>query len=91
MAKETAPNRRYTDELKLETSRLADSMGISQAAKRLGMPSSNLGNWPQLKREANSESSPERGRSRVPRQSSRVPRTAASPNFDNSTNAQSTT
>ena len=43
MAKETVPNRRYTDEFKLEALRLAESVGINQAAKRLGMPSSSLG------------------------------------------------
>jgi transposase len=50
MAKETVPNRRYTDEFKLEALRLAESVGINQAAKRLGMPSSSLGNWARLKR-----------------------------------------
>jgi transposase len=50
MAKETIPNRRYTDEFKLEALRLAESVGINQAAKRLGMPSSSLGNWARLKR-----------------------------------------
>jgi transposase len=50
MAKETVPNRRYTDEFKLEALRLAESVGINQAAKRLGMPSSSLGNWVRLKR-----------------------------------------
>ena len=50
MAKETVPNRRYTDEFKLEALRLAGSVGINQAAKRLGTPSSSLGNWARLKR-----------------------------------------
>ena len=50
MAKETVPNRQYTDEFKLEALRLAESVGINQAAKRLGMPSSSLGNWARLKR-----------------------------------------
>ena len=35
MAKETVPNRRYTDEFKVEALRLAESVGINQAAKRL--------------------------------------------------------
>lgn len=51
MARETVPNRRYTDEFKLEALRLAESVGINQAAKRLGMPSSSLGNWVRLKRQ----------------------------------------
>jgi transposase-like protein len=50
MAKETVPNRRYTDEFKLEALRLAESVGINQAAKRLGMPSSSLRHWARLKR-----------------------------------------
>jgi len=50
MAKETAANRRYTDEFKLEALRLAETVGINQAAKRLGMPASSLGNWIRLKR-----------------------------------------
>ena len=50
MAKEPVPNRRYTDEFKFEALRLAESVGINQAGKRLGMPSSSLGNWARLKR-----------------------------------------
>jgi transposase len=46
MAKETVPNRRYTDEFRLEALRLAESVGINQAAK----PSSSLGNWARPKR-----------------------------------------
>lgn len=36
MAKETAPNRQYTDEFKLEALRLAGSVGINQAASGWG-------------------------------------------------------
>ena len=50
MAKETASNRQYTDEFKLEALRLAESVGVNQAAKRLGIPGSSLGNWLRLKR-----------------------------------------
>jgi len=50
MAKETVPNRRYTDEYKQEALRLAESVGINQAAQRLGMPASSLGNWMRRKR-----------------------------------------
>ena len=50
MAKETAPNRRYTDEYKHEALRLAETVGINQAAQRLGMPASSLGNWMRRKR-----------------------------------------
>ena len=50
MGKGTLPNRRYTDEFKLDALRLGESVGINQAAKRLDMPSSSLGNWARLKR-----------------------------------------
>ena len=50
MANESIPNRRYTDEFKLEALRLAESVGINQASKRLDIPSSSLGNWARLKR-----------------------------------------
>jgi transposase len=50
MAKEKTVNRKYTDEFKLEAVRLAESIGFNQAAKRLGTPSSSLGNWVRRKR-----------------------------------------
>ena len=40
---------RVTDEFKIEAVRLADSVGSNQAAKRLGIPPSSLGNWVRLK------------------------------------------
>ena len=48
--KESVPNRRYTDEFKIEAVRLAESVGGNQAAKRLGIPESNLWNWVKLRR-----------------------------------------
>ena len=53
MTKETTPNRQYTDEFRLEALRLAESVGLNQAAKRLGIPGSSLGNWVRLKRNGN--------------------------------------
>jgi transposase len=50
MAKATAPKRQYTEEFKVEALRLGESIGINQAAKRLGIPASSLGNWVRLKR-----------------------------------------
>ena len=44
------PDRRYTDEFKVEAIRLAESIGNNQAATRLGIPASSLGNWMKLKR-----------------------------------------
>jgi len=50
MSRKDAPDRQYTDEFKIEAVRLAESIGSNQAAKRLGMPESSLGNWVRLKR-----------------------------------------
>ena len=50
MSRKEAPDRQYTDEFKIEAVRLAESIGNNQAAKRLGMPESSLGNWMRLKR-----------------------------------------
>ncbi len=44
------PNRQYPDEFKVEAVRLAESIGGSQAAKRLGIPDSSLWNWIRLSR-----------------------------------------
>jgi transposase len=48
--KEDVPNRRYTLEYKIEAVRLAESIGGSQAAKRLEIPSSSIWNWIRLSR-----------------------------------------
>jgi transposase len=37
--------RKYTDEFKVEAIRLAESVGVAAAAKRLGVPDGNLRNW----------------------------------------------
>jgi len=43
--KESVPNRQYTEEFKVETVRLAGSIGGNAAAKRLGVPQSTVTNW----------------------------------------------
>jgi transposase len=43
--KELVPNRRYTEEFKVEAMRLAESIGGNAAAKRLGVPQSTVTNW----------------------------------------------
>jgi transposase len=43
--KDAVLNRQYTDEFKVEAVRLSESIGGSQAAKRLGIPDSSLWNW----------------------------------------------
>ena len=37
--------RQYTDEFRGEAVRLAESVGVAAAAKRLGVPDGNLRNW----------------------------------------------
>lgn len=39
------PKRQYTDGFKIEAIRLAESVGGHDAARRLGIPVSSLGNW----------------------------------------------
>ena len=39
------PRRQYTDEFKVEATRLAESVGGHEAARRLGVPVATLGNW----------------------------------------------
>ena len=39
------PKRQYTDEFKVEATRLAESVGGHEAARRLGIPVATLGNW----------------------------------------------
>jgi transposase-like protein len=42
--------RRYTKEFKMEAVRLGQSVGYSEASRRLGMPESSLFNWVKLDR-----------------------------------------
>src|ERR1039457_6278239 len=44
------PSRRYTSEFKIEAVRLAESVGCSEARRRLGIPESSLFNWIKLDR-----------------------------------------
>jgi transposase len=37
--------RKYTEEFKVEAIRLAESVGVGAAAKRLGVSDGNLRNW----------------------------------------------
>lgn len=43
--KEQSSNRQYTEEFKVETVRLAESIGGNATAKRLGIPQSTVTNW----------------------------------------------
>ena len=53
MSKNGISPRRYTDEFKVESVRLGESIGGNQAAKRLGIPESSLWNWMRRKRLGN--------------------------------------
>ena len=48
--KDLVLNRQYSAEFKIEAVRLSESIGGSQAAKRLGIPDSSLWNWIRLSR-----------------------------------------
>ena len=48
--KSPVPNRQYTMEFKIEAARLAESVGGSEASRRLGIPESSVWNWLRLKR-----------------------------------------
>jgi transposase len=48
--KEVVPNRKYTDEFKVEAVRLGESIGGNKAAARLGIPDSSIWNWIRLSR-----------------------------------------
>ena len=43
--KQKVPNRRYTDEFKVEAVRLMDSVGVTEAARRLSTSQGNLNQW----------------------------------------------
>ena len=44
------PDRRYTNEFKIEAVKLGRSVGVSEASRRLGIPDSSLFNWVKLER-----------------------------------------
>jgi transposase len=45
MSRAMVPHRDYTIEFKSEAVRLANEVGVTQAARRLDMPTSSLQNW----------------------------------------------
>ncbi|VVE55903.1 transposase [Pandoraea sputorum] len=51
MGEKGVPNRRYTEEFRVEATRLANSVGHNEAARRLGVPVATLGNWTRKLRE----------------------------------------
>ena len=45
MSRAKMPHRRYTDEFKMEAARLAQEVGVTEAARRLDMPMTSIQNW----------------------------------------------
>ena len=45
MSRSRMPHRRYTEEYKLEAVRLAQEVGVTEAARRLDMPMTSIQNW----------------------------------------------
>ena len=50
MGKKRVADRRYPHEFKIEAVKLAESVGVNEAARRLDMPSSSIGNWVRAQR-----------------------------------------
>jgi transposase len=44
------PSRRYTNEFKIEAIKVGQSVGVSEASRRLGIPDSSMFNWGKLER-----------------------------------------
>ena len=45
MSRSKMPHRRYTDEFKTEAVKLAQEIGVTEAARRLDMPMTSIQNW----------------------------------------------
>lgn len=45
MSRAKMPHRRYTDEFRIEAVRLAQEVGVTEAARRLDMPMTSIQNW----------------------------------------------
>jgi transposase len=65
MEEKSVPKRQYTEEFKVEASRLAQSVGQHEAARRLGVPIATLGNWVRKQRQEQPSSSSEAGNGAV--------------------------
>jgi transposase len=53
--KDDVPYRKYTEQFKEQALSLADSVGVAEAARRLGIARGTLNNWIVLRREAQPE------------------------------------
>jgi len=55
MSRSKMPHRRYTDEFKTEAVKLAQEVGVTEAARRLDMPMTSIQNWMKSGLRANAE------------------------------------
>jgi transposase len=87
--KAQVPSRRYTREFKYEAARLAESVGGSEASRRLGVPESSVWNWLKLRRAgklaeaAEAAKTPPRPASELEAEVNRLRRENASLKLDN--------
>jgi transposase len=84
--KDDVPYRKYTEQFKEQASALADSVGVAEAARRLGIARGTLNNWIVLRREAQPEpkgvSAIKRGPSDLEAENARLRRELASAKLD---------
>ena len=79
------PHRAYTAEFKSEAVKLADEVGVVEAARRLDMPTSSIRNWmnPEARSKVNGEASKRQPVSEVQAELTRLRREVASLKVDN--------
>jgi transposase len=84
--KDDVPYRKYTEQFKEQALALADSAGVAEAARRLGIARGTLNNWIVLRREAQPElqgvSAIKRGPSDLEAENARLKRELASAKLD---------
>jgi transposase len=84
--KDDVPYRKYTEQFKEQALALADSAGVAEAARRLGIARGTLNNWIVLRREAQPEpkgvSAIKRGPSDLETENTRLKRELASAKLD---------
>jgi len=79
------PHRAYTAEFKSEAVKLADEVGVAEAARRLDMPTSSIRNWmkPEARSKVNGEASKRQPVSEVQAELTRLRREVGSLKVDN--------
>ena len=67
MEEKSVPKRQYTEEFRTEAARLGESVGQHEAARRLGIPISTIGNWVRKQNEEQQALPSDAGNIAVPR------------------------